>query len=176
MMRRSYNNDLRWCAICPVVAVWDPLDRRNAEHFALSCSLLLSFQITPFFSTPRLFTIKKEFPENPVRKKMEHAFLVVPAENFREQRNIWKGSPVFPDGIFQTEIWVYLCKTIFDTSFRPSRSFFGKWNWFVQMVNAIPGRNLPVLNFEHHLPKPWTDWFAHIKSKQTILTTSTSCF
>ena len=33
-------------------------------------------------------------------------FLVLPAENFREQRNIWKGSPVFPDGIFQTEIRV----------------------------------------------------------------------
>ena len=25
--------------------------------------------------------------------------------------------------------------------------FFSKWNWFVQMVNAIPGRNIPVLNF-----------------------------
>ena len=30
---------------------------------------------------------------------------------------------------------------------------FGKWNWFVQMVNAIPGRNLPGLNFAYHL---WT--------------------
>ena len=36
---------------------------------------------------------------------------VVPAEDFREQQNIWKGSPVFPDGMFQTEIRV-------DTSFR----------------------------------------------------------
>ena len=31
------------------------------------------------------------------------------------------------------------------SSFRPSRPFFGKWNWFVQMVNAIPRRNLLVL-------------------------------
>ena len=35
--------------------------------------------------------------------------------------------------------------------------FFSKWNWFVQMVNAIPGRNLPLLNLDYHLPKPWTD-------------------
>ena len=32
--------------------------------------------------------------------------------------------------------------------------FFGKRNWFVQMVSAIPGRNLPVGNFVYHLPKP----------------------
>ena len=34
------------------------------------------------------------------------------------------------------------------------------------MVNAVPGRNLPVLNFVYHLPKPWTDWFAQVKDKQ----------
>ena len=34
------------------------------------------------------------------------------------------------------------------------------------MVNAIPGGNLPVLNFAYHLPKPWTDWFAHVNDKQ----------
>ena len=39
-----------------------------------------------------------------------------------------------------------LFKAIFDTSFRPSRPFSGKWNSFLQMVNAIPGRNLPALN------------------------------
>ena len=48
---------------------------------------------------------------------MEHDFfLVVPAENVREQRNIWKGSPVFPDGIFQAEIRVLFFQAIFDTS------------------------------------------------------------
>ena len=25
------------------------------------------------------------------------------------------------------------------------------------MVNAVPGRNLPVLSFAYHLPKPWSD-------------------
>ena len=37
---------------------------------------------------------------------MKHDFLVVPAENFGEQRNIWKGSPVLPDELFQTKILV----------------------------------------------------------------------
>ena len=59
-------------------------------------------------------------------------------------------------------------KAIFDTSFRPSRPFFGKWNWFVQMVKAILGRNLPVLNFVNHLPTPWTKWFVHVNGKQPV--------
>ena len=41
----------------------------------------------------------------------------------------------------------------FDTSFRLSRPFFGRWNRFVQMVNAKSGTNLPALNFAYHLPK-----------------------
>ena len=43
---------------------------------------------------------------------------------------------------------------IFDTSFRTSRPFSGKWNWFVQMANAILGRNLPVMNFVSRLCAP----------------------
>ena len=50
--------------------------------------------------------------------------------------------------------------------------FFGKGNWFVQMVNAIPVPNLPVLNFAYHLPNPWTDRFAHVNGKQSILSGS----
>ena len=57
-------------------------------------------------------------------------------------------------------------KAIFDTSSRPSRPFSGKWNCVVQMVNAIPGRHLPVLNFANYLPKPWTNRFAHVNGKQ----------
>ena len=39
---------------------------------------------------------------------------------------------------------IHFFKVIFDTSFRPSRPFSGKWICFVQMVNAIPipGRSL----------------------------------
>ena len=58
-------------------------------------------------------------------------------------------------------------KAIFDTSFTPSQPFFGKWNWFVQMVNSSPRRNSLFLNFAHHLPKPWTNLFAqYVKAKQ----------
>ena len=57
-------------------------------------------------------------------------------------------------------------KAIFDTGFRSSRLFFGKWNWFVAMVNAILGWNLPVLNCAYLLSRPWTDQFAHVNNKQ----------
>ena len=36
----------------------------------------------------------------------------------------------------------------------------------VLMVIAIPGRNLPVLNFANHLLKLWTDRFAQVNGKQ----------
>ena len=53
-----------------------------------------------------------------------------------------------PNGNFVSHFF----KAIFDTIFRPLQSFFGKWNLLVQMVNAIPGQNLSVLNFAYHLP------------------------
>ena len=66
---------------------------------------------------------------------------------------------------FGTEIRIpFLQIQFFDTSFKLSRPFLGKWNWSVQMVNAIEGRILPELNFAYHLPKLWwTDRFAHGK-------------
>ena len=57
-------------------------------------------------------------------------------------------------------------KAIFDTSFRSSRP--SKRNWFVQMLQAILGRNLPVFNFMNHLPTPWTKWFVHVNGKQPV--------
>ena len=149
---------------------------RAKKKKKVSRSLLLSFQITPFFSTPRLFTIEKEFPENRLESRWN-----TPLGSFQRKISGSNGTSEKVVLFFWTEYskrkFVFdFFKAIFDTSFRPSRSFFGKWNWFVQMVNAIPGRNFPVLNFECHLPKPWTDWFAHVKGIQTIFTASTSCF
>ena len=74
--------------------------------------------------------------------------------------------------MFNMEIFIFFLnflKAIFDTSFRLSQLFFGKWNWFVNMVNMIPGWNLPALNFAYimyHLPKLWTNQFAHENGKQ----------
>ena len=71
---------------------------------------------------------------------------VVPAVNFRQQRNIWKGSPVFRTEYSKRKFVFNFFKAIFDTGFRPSRRFFGN----LICTNAIPGRHLPVLNFPYH--------------------------
>ena len=98
---------------------------------------------------------------NPVEKWWNTTFWVVPAENSREQQNILKGCRIFPDGMFQREIRVPV-----DSSFRPSWPLFGKWNRVLQMVDVIPGRNLLVLKFAYHLPKPWTVRFAQVNCKK----------
>ena len=105
--------------------------------------------------------LTKCFRKIRLESKSNNFFCVVPAENFREQRHISNDSPVFPDGIF-------------DGSFRLSRPFVGKWNWFVQMVNAIPGSDLPLLNFAYHLTKPSTHRFADLNGKQPLLVFKTS--
>lgn len=40
---------------------------------------------------------------------------------------------------------------------------------FLQIIKAILGRSLPVLNFSYHLPKPWTDRFAYVNNKQPFI-------
>ena len=52
--------------------------------------------------------------------------------------------------MFQTEICVPFLQGHVDTSYQ--WSFSGKRNLFVQMVNAIPGQNLPVLNLRTICP------------------------
>ena len=74
--------------------------------------------------TFRLFIINKKLPKIWLKSQWSTAFRVVPVENFCEQRNIWKGSPVFPDGIFQTDIRVPLVKTFLSYQFRAFASFF----------------------------------------------------
>ena len=113
----------------------------------------------------------KSFRKNRLENKWNMmTFWVVAAENFWEQRSI--GRVVL---FFLTErskrkfvFHFFKIKLIFDTSFLSSRPFFSQWNWFVQMVNAIPGRNLPVLNFAYHLPKPRTDRFVHVNGKPSL--------
>ena len=78
-------------------------------------------------------------------KVVEHDVLGLPNRKFPGATEHLKKVVLFiPDGKLQTEI-------------RVPKPFSGKWNWFEQMVNAIPGRNLPVPNFSNHLSKPWTD-------------------
>ena len=37
------------------------------------------------------------------------------------------------------------------------------------MVNAILGRNSPIMDFAYHLPKQWTDRFANVNDKQPLI-------
>ena len=74
----------------------------------------------------------------------------------QEQRNIWKGCPVFPDRMVQAELHEKL-------SLIPVSGFRGRFSIngtdLYTMVNAIPGRNLPVLNSE-------PTGFAHANGEQ----------
>ena len=114
-----------------------------------------------------LFT--KRFRNILLESKCNTTFWVDPAENFRQQRNIRKGSPVFPDVIFHTEICVPFAQSHVWYQFQALVTVFSvdgtdlyKW----QM--RLPGWNLPVLNFAHHLLKPWTVRFAHVNGKQPL--------
>ena len=48
----------------------------------------------------------QKVPEMRLERWWNTTFRVFPAENFREQRNVWKGSPVLSVAMFQTEICV----------------------------------------------------------------------
>ena len=93
-----------------------------------------------------LFTIDKKFPAHPVGKKMEDDFWVVPAENFWEQGiYIWKSSPVFREGIFQSDIRVPFLQSHLWYQFQAfAVVFFDKWNWFVQMVKGDFGTKFTI--------------------------------
>ena len=85
---------------------------------------------------------------------MEHDFL---GSNGKISRSRGKSEKVvlFPRSEQSKRKFEFLIFTvIFDASFRPSRPVFRKWKRFVQMVDAITERNLPVLNFVYHILKP----------------------
>ena len=92
-----------------------------------------------------LFTLS--FRKIRLESKWNTTFWVVPAENFREQRNIWKGSPVFPDGIIQTEISVQIFfNDFFDTSFRLPRT----------QTSLFPWKCAPSGKETTSVPFPWS--------------------
>ena len=100
-----------------------------------------------------------------IKSKWNTTFRVVSVENFRKQRYVWKGRPVFPVGIFQTEICVLFLQGHLWYQFQPFAAVFrGKWNWLEQMENSIPGRNLLVSkdswnqNFAHYIAVCQCKW------------------
>ena len=40
------------------------------------------------------------------------------------------------------------------------------WNWFVHYGKLDSRTKFAIPEFFYHLPKPWTDWFAHVNCKQ----------
>ena len=52
--------------------------------------------------------LTKRFQEILLERKRNTTCRVLPVENFREQRNFWKGSPVFPDGMLWTKFISHL--------------------------------------------------------------------
>ena len=73
-----------------------------------------------------------------------------------------KGVLFFRMECSQQKFVFHFFKAIFDTSFRPSRPFSGKCDWFVQMLNAISGTNFTSPELCEPLHTPWTDRFAHV--------------
>ena len=55
---------------------------------------------------------------------MEYNILFVLVENFREHWNIWEGSPVFPDGMFHTEICATISSSHIWYQFQASAAIF----------------------------------------------------
>ena len=84
----------------------------------------------------------KRFRKKTVKKKMEHK--VLGCSSGKSEK----------DGMSKRKFVFHFIKAIFDTSFSLPCRFFSKLNWFVQMVKAIQGHILPVLdfNFSYHLP------------------------
>ena len=123
------------------VVCWPTMSRLHGAQYN-SHMICMRFISRNDFMGHKLFAVTKSFPKIHLEIKWNTTFWVVPAENFWEQRNIWKGNPILPEGIFQTEIRVPVFQSTLWYQFQASAVVF-----LVQMVNAIPGLTLPVKNF-----------------------------
>lgn len=81
---------------------------KSVKEVLKSCEATESFGVVLFLTgITVVYHLQKVSRKIRLETKWNTAFRVVPSENFRERRNIWKGGPVsFLDGIFPTEIRV----------------------------------------------------------------------
>ena len=108
----------------------------------------------------------KKFPENPVGTWLFGSFQwkISGSDGTSEKVILFSRSECS-----KRKFLLRFFKAIFDSSFRVSCPFSGKWNWFVQIIIAIPGRNLPVPNFAfYYLPKPEPTGLPHVNDKQPV--------
>ena len=98
--------------------------------------------------------------------KKEHDFLGLPNGKFREQRNIWKGSPFLEDGTFQTEIRVPIVQGHLWYQFQAFEAVFQKMELICTNGKGDSGTKFTGPELCDHLPEPWTDRFAHVNGKK----------
>ena len=67
---------------------------------------------------------------------------------------------IFRTGCSKRKFVFDFFKANFDTSFRLSRQFFEKWNWFSTNGKRDSRRKVPVLNFDYQ--------FAHVSGEQAL--------
>ena len=84
-----------------------------------------------------------------MESEWNRTFWVVSAENFWEQRNIWKGIPVFPNGMFQTEICVPFLQSHLRYQFWASAVVFRYMELICTNGKRVSGTNLLVLIFAY---------------------------
>ena len=74
----------------------------------------------------------------------------------------WRGSPFFPDKMFQmvNSCPISSLKTIFHTSFRFLQPFVNRRDWFVHGSRT----KVTSPNFIEHSPKPWTGWCTSLRN------------
>ena len=118
-----------------------------------------------------LFTIYKKFPENPVGNEFFWSFrrgisgsngisgkVVLFFRTECSQRNFFKF-------VFFSELSL--------TSVSGLRGrFTERESNCTNVKTRFRGKFFSVPNFAHHLPKPWTDWFARVDGKHTVNSTT----
>ena len=142
-----------------IFAIWIERFYSRAQRLFSICGL----RENGGWDWPSLFTIYKSFRKIRLKSKW-----IIPFGSFQRKTSRNNG--------ISEKVVLFFCKecskwSSWSISSRPSlkpfsgfsRPFFEKGNnaWLVQKVNAIPGRNSPVLDFAYHLPKPWTTRYAH---------------
>ena len=101
-------------------------------------------------------------------------FGVFSVENLRGQMGCKKIDPFFRTKCSKRKFVFHFFKAIFVWyQFQAFAVVFSvNETDLYKMVNALPGWNLPVLNFAYHLRKPWTDRFADVNGIQPTLLTA----
>ena len=105
-----------------------------------------------------VYHLRKRFRKIRLESKWITTPWIVPAENFRGQRNIWKGSLVFADGMLQTEIRVPFLQSHLWYKFQAFAAVFRKMELTCLNVKRYSGTKFTSPEFRLPLPKLWIDW------------------